>query len=212
VARPAAVLDRVRWSGLWNRLGARGEGIPIFEMLAQAYGEPARTYHNVDHLQHCLAQLDHHRAMADRPDEVEAGLWFHDAVYAPGKSDNEERSARLAEAALREGGVGAEVAQRIAQLVLATRHAGPAVGEDARLVCDVDLSILGSPPAAFDEFESRIRQEYRRVPRPLYRRSRAKILKGFLLRPSIYQTGAFRAQYEDQARKNLERAVAALGG
>ena len=191
-------------------MGALGDGRRIFETLAEAYGESTRAYHNTEHLRHCLAELDCHLRLADRPEEVEAALWFHDGIYVPGRSDNEDRSARLAEDALREGGVAAETARRVGRLVLATRHASPVEDKDARLVCDIDLAILGGSPAEFDRFESRIREEYRLVPAPLYREARSNVLRGFLLRPSIYQTEELKAQYEIHARQNLERTLSAL--
>ena len=204
--------DRTRWNRVWSRLGGRGNGRQIFEQLVGAYNEPARTYHNFEHLRHCLTELEENMALAHRPVEVEAALWFHDAIYAPGRSDNEDRSAHLAETALQSGGVESNIARRIAALVLATRHTEPAPDDDARLLCDIDLSILGGPPASFELFERRIRQEYRLVPTTLYRQGRAKVLRAFLLRPSIYQTAPFQARYENQARQNLEAAVAALSG
>jgi predicted metal-dependent HD superfamily phosphohydrolase len=103
------------------------------------------------------------------------------------------------------------VAQRIAQLILATRHLTLSDDPDTQLLCDIDLSILGREPAVFDEFERRIRQEYDWVPEPIYRTSRSEILAGFLRRRFIYQTGVFRDQYEAQARANLERLIKKLG-
>jgi len=207
---PAAAPDPTRWSWVWSGLGGHGDGRQVFDQLAAAYNEPARAYHNIKHLQHCLTELEGNMALARRPLEVEAALWFHDAVYAPARSDNEDRSARLAETALRGGGVESDIADRIRALVLATRHSEPALDDDTRLVCDVDLSILGAQPAAFELFERAIRQEYQWVPEALYRQGRVEVLRRFLRRPSIYQTAPFQARYENQARQNLEGAVAAL--
>lgn len=208
---PAVAPDPTRWRWVWSGLGAQGDGRHVFDQLAAAYNEPARTYHNIEHLRHCLTELDGNMALAHRPLEVEAALWFHDAVYAPARSDSEDRSALLAETTLRAGGVESDIAGRIRALVLATRHSEPVLDDDARLVCDIDLSILGAPPAAFELFERAIRQEYRWVPDALYRRGRMEVLRRFLHRPSIYQRAPFQARYEHQARQNLEGALAALG-
>lgn len=205
-------LDQGRWLKLWDRLGAEGSGHSIFAHLTAAYGEPGRAYHTAGHIRDCLAQLDTARELARRPDEVEAALWFHDAVYLPGGSDNEDRSAALAEASLLACDVPPEVAQRIAQLVLATRHLTLSDDPDTQLLCDIDLSILGREPAVFDQFERRIRREYDWVPEPIYRTSRTEILAGFLRRRFIYQTRVFRDRYETQARANLERVIEKLGG
>lgn len=205
-------LDLGRWTALWSRLGARGDGLAIFTRLAAAYGEPVRAYHTAEHIQDCLAQFDLARDLARQADEVEAALWFHDAVYQPGHSDNEERSADLARTLLSEAGVPPTVAARVAALVLATRHSTIPVEPDAALVCDIDLSVLGRSPDLFDRFERKIRREYATVPDSRYRAARCEILRGFLGRPSIYQTARFREQFESPARRNLERALRELGG
>jgi predicted metal-dependent HD superfamily phosphohydrolase len=212
VPQEPVTLDQKRWSGLWSRLGAQGSGLSIFAHLAAAYAESSRAYHNADHIRDCLAQLDLSRGNARRPDEVETALWFHDAVYVPGASDNEERSARLAQTALLACAVPLDISRRVAELVLATRHLTIPRDPDAQLLCDIDLSILGRDPGVFDEFERGIRLEYAWVPEPMYRTSRSEVLAGFLRRKSIYQTEFFRARYEQPARANLERVLADLTG
>jgi predicted metal-dependent HD superfamily phosphohydrolase len=210
MAPEQVTLDLQRWAGLWSRLGAQGSGLSIFTHLAAAYAEPGRAYHTAEHIRDCLIQLDQSRDIARRPDEVEAAVWFHDAVYLPGASDNEDRSARLAQTALLACAVPLEVSRRVADLVLATRHLTLPREPDGQLLCDIDLSILGREPEIFDEFERRIRREYAWVPEPTYRRNRTEVLVGFLRRRSIYQTEYFRARYEEQARANLKRVIADL--
>jgi predicted metal-dependent HD superfamily phosphohydrolase len=204
-------LDQERWLRLWGRLGSEGSGLSIFAHLSAAYSEPGRAYHTAEHIRDCLAQLDSAPDVAQRPDEVEAALWFHDVVYLPAGSDNEDRSASLAEAALMACEVRLDIVERITLLVLATRHLTVSDDPDTQLLCDIDLSILGREPAVFDEFERRIRQEYDWVPEPVYRTSRSEILSGFLQRRSIYQTQIFRNRYEAQARANLTRLAEKLG-
>ena len=207
---PAATPDPTRWRWVWSGLGGHGEGRQVFDQLAAAYNEPIRAYHNIEHLRHCLTELEGNMALARRPLEVEAALWFHDAVYVPARSDNEDRSALLAQTTLRGGGVEFAVADRIRALVLATRHSELALDDDTRLICDIDLSVLGGRPDAFELFERAIREEYRWVPDALYRPGRVEVLRRFLGRPSIFQTAPFQERYEKQARQNLERVVAAL--
>jgi predicted metal-dependent HD superfamily phosphohydrolase len=209
--RQRGTLDQQRWLELWSRLRARGSGASIFAQLTAAYAEPGRAYHTAEHICDCLAELDLARDVAEYPDEVEAALWFHDAVYLPGASDNEKQSAELARTALSTGGVPQEPSNRIAALVLATRHVTPPSAPDEQLICDIDLAVLGRGPAVFDEFERQIRREYAWVPEPVYRTSRTEILAGFLRRRAIYQTDQFRHRYEATARANLERLIEKLG-
>ena len=208
---PDRHLDFARWTALWSRLGAQGDGLSVFTRIAAAYGEPARAYHTAAHLQDCLTEFDATRDTALRPDEVEAALWFHDAVYVAGHSENEERSAQLARISLTGAGAPAEAAERVGALVVATRHHIIARDPDAALVCDIDLSILGQSDAAFDRYQGQIRREYSWVPEPVYRQARSEILEGFLRRPSIYQTEYFKDRYETAARTNLARAIRDLG-
>jgi predicted metal-dependent HD superfamily phosphohydrolase len=207
VAAEPAGLDRTRWTELWKRIGARGDGLDVFSRLETGYGEPARAYHTAAHVRHCLEEFDRDRSLAARPDEVEMALWFHDAVYVPGAGDNEVRSADWALKELTSAGTAPGPAQRIHALIVATRHSNIPADCDARLLCDIDLSILGQTPAVFDEFERQIRQEYAWVPEPYYRQTRSKVLAGFLSRKAIYQTEPFASRYEARARENLERAL-----
>jgi predicted metal-dependent HD superfamily phosphohydrolase len=205
-------LDQDRWIGLWSRLGAQGGGLSIFNHLAAAYAEPARAYHTAEHVVDCLSQLDLSSPRSERVDQVEAAIWFHDVVYVPGGSDNEDRSAHLAQTALLACAGSPDTSRRIAELVLATRHLTVPRDPDAQLLCDVDLSILGRSADTFDEFERRIRREYQWVPDSAYRIARTEVLSGFLGRQSIYQTEYFRDLYEGQARANLQRVIAQLAG
>jgi predicted metal-dependent HD superfamily phosphohydrolase len=201
-----------RWSTMWSHLGAGAgsHGETVFQAVIQAYSEPHRRYHTLAHLQDCLQQFDTACALAMRPAEVEAALWFHDAIYDPRSSENEARSAQWAQEALRDAGTSAEIAQHVADLVLVTRHNARPVGADACVLVDIDLSILGRAPEEFDAYECQIREEYAWVPEPIFRQKRADILQSFLTRRVIYETSLFQSRYEAQARQNLARSIARL--
>ena len=151
--------------------------------------------------------LERSGALCDAPYEVEVALWFHDAIYQPRRFDNEKRSARWLETVARSVGVSARRAVHLVDLVMATRHAVEPEGNDACVLVDIDLSILGVEPARFDEYEQQIRAEYRWVPDFLYRRKRSEILASFLARARIYSTPEFFQRFEAQARVNLRRSL-----
>jgi predicted metal-dependent HD superfamily phosphohydrolase len=90
---------------------------------------------------------------------------------------------------------------------MATRHTVAPANLDARLVVDIDLSILGAPHARFEQYERQIREEYASVPNWLFKRKRRAILRSFLERPRIYSTPHFFDALEARARVNLERAI-----
>lgn len=195
------------WQRAWAGIGAAGEGAALFARLKAAYAEPQRHYHTLQHLAECLAAFDAAHLQATHPHEVELALWFHDAVYDIKGHDNELRSADWARDALLDAGVAPASAQRVHDLVMATRHTAVPSDGDQQLLVDIDLSILGAERARFDEYEQQIRKEYAYVPGFLFRRKRREILKGFLDRPAIYSTPDFHAALEARARDNLRRVT-----
>jgi len=224
--------DWERWVKLWRELGAKPADRAVFEQLLERYTEPWRAYHTMQHVRDCLRHLDTVRHLAQCPAEIELALWFHDAVYgekplgafplgiSPAlcagemhdthRSDNEELSARWAYQHSLDQDLPEAVAQRVHDLILATKHDAPLLSSEAALLTDIDLAILGQPEAEFDLYEARIRQEYNWVPEMAFCEGRAKILEGFLQRDSIYRTEHFRGLYERQARFNLERSLRSL--
>jgi predicted metal-dependent HD superfamily phosphohydrolase len=198
-----------RWRSAWQMLSAQ-EGEALHAELLARYAEPHRAYHTQQHLAECLALFDEVRSTADRPAEIEIALWFHDAIYDVHRHDNEARCADWARKALLQAGAVAEVADRIAALVLATRHSVEPQTVDERLLVDIDLAILGAAPARFAEYEVQIRREYAFVPEPVFNEKRGAILAGFLARPALYATRAMRHRFEATARRNLAAATGSL--
>lgn len=206
-----SAVNEVRFRDLFACLGGNASSAPYVQLL-EAYSQPLRAYHNVTHLEDCLRQLDGALSEAQRPNVVEAALWFHDAVYDPKASDNEEQSAAWARTSLLDAGVAEEAVRRIGAMILATKHNGEPDSSDAALMLDIDLSILGREPNVFEQYDRAIREEYAWVPEEQYRAARAAILERFLARPAIYGTGTFFRRFENQARVNLEETIRKLRG
>ena len=198
---------RQSWARAWRGIGAVDDGVAVRDALLAAYAEPHRKYHTLQHLHECLDLLAPATAAAARPCEVEVALWFHDAIYDVRRSDNEERSADWASAAVAAAGVAAAIVERIRSLVLATKHTGSPGSDDERLLVDVDLAILGAPAQRFAECERQIRAESSWVPQPLFDEKRGAILRSFLDRERIFATPLFHSRFEAAARVNLARAV-----
>lgn len=179
----------------------------MFEQITKAYAETHRRYHTAAHIDACLGEFDSVRSLARSESEVEAALWFHDVIYDTRASNNELRSAEMASRFLASSGVPPSICARVYSHIMATAHKGEPADDDARLVVDIDLSILGQDEQVYDVFERSVREEYKWVPWFLYRRKRSEILRTFLDRESIYGTERFRQRYESAARNNLERAI-----
>jgi len=180
--------------------------------LVRSWSRWPRAYHDTTHLHACLRhQQAVHPHLAD-PQAVELALWFHDAIYWPWSSRNEERSADWAARFLRAQQLPEATVCAVHQHILDTRHQpGPLTG-DAQWVVDIDLAILGQNDAVYRQFERNVRREYFFVRWPRYVAGRGAVLQGFLNRPRIYGTNWFHDRYEAQARTNLGHALQALAG
>jgi predicted metal-dependent HD superfamily phosphohydrolase len=206
------MLDECRWNELLRRLCGKGCSGKSFLRIVDAYAEPHRSYHTGDHIEACLAEFDRIRELCESPDQVECALWLHDVVYDPRASDNEEKSALWGMEILSGSGCPKRAVNHVRELILDTKHVQPPVSMDARLMVDIDLSILGQSSVVFDAYEKSIRAEYSWVPEESYRTGRSKVLHSFFQRPSIFFTKRFEEFYGVQARKNLENSLRALGG
>ena len=195
------------WRRAWQGLGTTPPA-GLRQALLAAYAEPQRHYHTQQHLAECLAHFEAVQNRAQHPAEVELALWFHDAVYDIKGKDNELRSAQWAAQALGEAGLAEAICGRVHELVMATRHEVLPEHDDARLLVDIDLAILGADPERFAEYDAQVRAEYAWVPWPIYGIKRKQVLQGFLQRQAIYATPYFHARLEQQARANLRQAVA----
>ncbi len=202
---------RKRWDERFHSMGTAESRGSVFDQVMAAYTDPSRHYHSLDHIAECLYEFDTVRAQASDPTALEAAIWFHDVVYDGRRNDNEEQSAKVADAALEELGASPLLRERVRQLILLTRHDRSPDSEDGKLIVDIDLASLAVPPGEFDHNTQLIRQEYPHVSEEKFREGRCDLLKRILKRPRIYFTATFFNRSERAARENLERALVRLG-
>ena len=177
------------------------------EDLIAAYTAPGRHYHNLAHIEDCLAALARIDNLSAREREIlfEA-IWWHDVIYDATRADNEERSAELAEQHVR-----ADIAEEVGRLIRLTKTHDVKSGDQlGAILISIDLSTLGAEPARYDAYAAAIRQEFIHVPERDYRAGRARVLGHFAARPVIFPDAAFAAKYDQKARDNLARELASL--
>jgi predicted metal-dependent HD superfamily phosphohydrolase len=185
--------------------------LPYAENLLARWAEPQRRYHTVDHLVAVLDRVDVLEEYADDPAVVRLAAWFHDAVYLPDRSTNEERSARLAERALPELGVDASRTAEVARLVrLTVTHDPRPQDADGAVLCDADLGILAAPPEAYAAYTAAVREEYAFVPPDAFRAGRAAVLRQLLDLPRLFRTPYGPREWEAPARDNLRAELTRL--
>ncbi|MET9847726.1 hypothetical protein ACFZC6_28875 [Streptomyces ossamyceticus] len=187
--------------------------LPYAANLIKRWSEPQRKYHTLDHLTAMLDRVDVLEEYAADPALVRLAAWFHDAVYLPERSTNEERSARLAERALPEAGVPAEKVAEVARLVRLTVTHDPADDDpNGEVLCDADLAILASSPDAYAAYAAAVREEYGFVPDDAFREGRAAVLRHLLTLPRLFRTPYGQREWEERARANLRAELTELTG
>jgi len=182
----------------------------LWTELYTAYTAGGRHYHSLRHLDHLLGEL---LAVKDRLlhwDDVVFATFYHDAVYASRKQDNEERSADMARERLTRLRYPKEGINHCVQLILATKGHSAASDVDVNIFTDADLSILGAAEAEYDRYAGNVRKEYSVYPDFLYKPGRKKVLEHFLAMPRIFKTEIFFDRYELPARENLRRELRVL--
>jgi len=179
--------------------------------LLERWAEPQRRYHTLDHLVAVLERTTELTAYAHDPDAVALAAWFHDAVYRPDRSENEERSANLAERALAEAGVDPERTAEVARLVRLTVGHDPAEDDlNGQVLCDADLAVLAGSPAAYADYAAAVRKEYAFVPDEDFRAGRSQVLRHLLALPRLFATPYGHDRWEDIARRNVSTELELL--
>lgn len=201
---------RIRWQANFESIIPQPQLESLFEKLSCSYNENARFYHNFTHISACLKHFDAVADKLDSPFLVELALWFHDVVYNPRKTNNEQKSADFAIEALQFSALSQTDLENIHSHILSTMHPAIPHSSDQRFLVDIDLSILAVDANSYDQYKKLVRQEYAFVPNFLYKRGRKKLLKALLLQDRIYHTDYFYEQWEERARENLEREIEAL--
>lgn len=202
--------------GQWVRL-VGGFGVPVadayapFDKLVEAYSEPHRYYHTLEHLGEMFRVVGRLAGVIADPPAVQLAVWYHDIVYDPTASDNEERSADWADRDLTAFGVPDATRAAVRQLILTTKHTAEVPDlPDAAAFLDADLAILGAAEARYARYAADIRKEYEWVPEDQYRAGRAAVLDGFLSRERIYRTAVMFEEGEAAARRNGMAEIARL--
>lgn len=200
-----------RWAEDWARIGAVAP-VGKFNHLVYRYEKPSRAYHNLTHLDECFKAYEsaefcgaHDRAA------LMLAIWYHDCVQGFGSPEDERASASLAESDIRTEAEDQRFPLYVRDLILETSHSSRSPQDEcARILVDLDLSILGAGKERYCQYSRQIREEYRHVDNNRYRVARAHVLQKFLARPSVYMTQWMRATREVQARKNMVAEIEAL--
>jgi len=187
----------------------------LWQDIVTRYGEPQRAYHTLNHIEQLLVQFENIKHHLAKPHIIALALYYHDVIYDPTRFDNELKSAEFAIDALGPY-LSTKQCQQIHVLIMMTaNHQIDMLVDrdkynDTAYLLDVDLSILGAPWSAYEQYAKAIRKEYTHVADDSYRDGRTAVLQGLLAHPKLYLTDHYYEQLETQARDNIKRELTLL--
>jgi predicted metal-dependent HD superfamily phosphohydrolase len=204
---------RRQWDDLMQLYGLNSaQTESVFADLVAHYEGDGRYYHNLQHIQNVLEIIESVRTYANDVAAIKLAAWFHDVVYDVQRSDNETQSAIYAANVLKKLGIDAATITKVSRMIRATKHnRGCPEDIDCQIMLDADLATFASDWDLQIEIEEAIRQEFAFVPDDAYREGRKVVLQNFLRRDRIYCTEVIYNEREAWARRNIERAIEALG-
>jgi predicted metal-dependent HD superfamily phosphohydrolase len=171
--------------------------------IQKSYGESGRHYHTLAHLENLYRQL---MSVKNEIEDFDTMLWsmfYHDIVYGATKSDNEEKSAKVAVERLKSIVYPAKLIEKCERQILATKGHSISLESDTNIFTDADLSILGQPWEIYSNYFKQVRKEYSIYPDFIYNDGRKKVLNHFLKMDRIFKTKTFFERLEGVARGNI---------
>lgn len=177
----------------------------LWDEIDKNYSSPGRYYHTLLHLDAMISQLEEVRTKILDWDLVLFTVFYHDIIYEPIKTNNEEKSAELARRRLSAISFPENKISKCFAMILATKNHSQTGDSDTDYFTDADLSILGQPWDEYSTYIKQIRKEYAVFPDLIYNSGRKKVLNQFLQMDRIYKSDYFYKKFESKARENLLR-------
>lgn len=183
-------------------------------LLSTLYAQSHRHYHDINHVNYCLGKLEEFKdntSSSECPqltyDIVERAIWWHDAVYNPFSSKNEENSSLLfsdyfnnvEETTLYEF-------NEVNAAILATEHHikdQSNISYETQILLDIDLVGLASSWSRFMKNSKAIRKEFSHIDTDTFVKNHRAFFNTLLNRKRIYYTDYFHEKYEKIARDNI---------
>jgi predicted metal-dependent HD superfamily phosphohydrolase len=185
-------------------------GTQLWNEIETNYSNKKRHYHTLTHLENLLQQLLAVKTKIKDWDTVLFTLYYHDIIYNPLKTTNEEKSAEFAENRMQLIAVPQPIIIKCVNQILATKKHLLSTDSDTNFFTDADLCILGQPWEMYEQYYKQVRKEYTLYPELIYNPGRKKVLQHFLQMKPIFKTDYFFEHFEGQAKENLEKELQQL--
>lgn len=182
----------------------------LWNEIKKNYSSRKRHYHTLEHLNNLLYQLIEIKSEIQNWEIILFTLFYHDIIYNSIKSDNEEKSAELAEKRMKQISISNDKIELCKKQILATKSHIKSTESDTNYFTDCDISILGQNWETYLLYSKNVRKEYSIYPALVYNPGRKKVLNHFLSMDRIFKTDFFHNKFEAQAKQNLLQEIESL--
>ncbi|MGQ7854212.1 HD domain-containing protein [Pedobacter sp. WC2501] len=179
--------------------------------IEENYTHKKRHYHTLSHLENLLTQLTEVKVSIESWESILFTMFYHDIIYDALKSDNEEKSAELAQKRMSHISVPNHIIDNCKTQIIATKKHLAYPEPDTNYFTDADLSILGQSLENYTTYSQNVRKEYSIYPDLIYNPGRKKVLEHFIKMERIFKTDYFYKKFESQAKSNLQFELEQLG-
>lgn len=184
--------------------------VDLWSEVERHYSSKNRHYHTLQHLENLLEQLIAVKQELKSWESVLFSLYYHDIIYNVLKSNNETKSADLAEKRMNQIAVSTEIIGNCKKQILATKSHKKSAENDTNYFTDADLSVLGESWEKYSQYYKNVRKEYFIYTDAVYNPGRKKALNHFLEMDRIFKTDYFYNKFELQAKQNIYEEILAL--
>ncbi len=166
-----------------------------------------RTFHTLNHtvgvVRACWTLASHYEVPEPSVEVLLTAAWFHDTGYITGGANHEQESVKIAVRFLRDFNLPPEFYFKIEGLINATRITARPVGLLEEILCDADLSHLGS--TEYETWSLLLKKEFELLSgKPMTLRAWNK-QNIFFFKNHVYYTGYAREHWEPVKQRNLAR-------
>lgn len=183
-----------------------------------------RKYHNLDHINFCLNQLDKFSGLTDDEKMIlRLAIVFHDIETS--ETDSAQLATVLLRFTLKEeilSKPSTSIIGMIDLVISGTNHLNyhnykmNLVEDELKLtdiMNDIDLAILGQNTERFSQYDESIAREYLKPHSDFldFTRARLNVLSHFYNLPNIFNTSMFSAKFETKAKANLQFRIKLYG-
>lgn len=202
----------------------------LFRAVTYMYCERHRKYHNSEHITKMASDLLESDSKFKNDLALQLAILFHDVVYDPKASDNEEKSVEmmfkivnmLCPEIMRDH---PEAIEEAGFMILCTKKhvipespeademygEFPDLKEKTAIFLDLDLGIfVVDSMYQLMDYEDGIRKEYDFVEDEKYYPARIAILKDFAAREKIYNSGFYGEDADVRAKSNLYNLIVTI--